>query len=129
MNKQEFGRIGSALSGITSGGGGGGSSFAYTPDQMRDIINDWLDLADDFLLSLGTTEPMVTVEGPGTEFASQSHAGVANTSGQAYRDSLQSDWDYCISQAQKFQDTLHDYIGLEHRSVTEINRSAPRDGF
>lgn len=128
MNEQEFGRIGSALSGITGGAGGGGS-FAYSPDQLRDLANDWLDLADDYERSRRTTVPMAQVEGPGTEFASQSHAGVANTSGQAYRDSLLSDRDYCIAQAQKFQDTLHDYLGLEHRSVTDINRSAPQEGF
>jgi hypothetical protein len=127
VNEQEFGRIGSALSGITSGGRGG--SFAYSPDQIRDLVKEWTDLAKDYEGSLANADLMANVEGPGTEFASQSHASVARESGRAYLESLKNRIEYCYGQAQKSQDALDSYLGQEHRSVRDITGSGPQEGI
>lgn len=125
MNEHDFGRAGSALGDV----GGAGGSFAYSPDQLRDLVKEWTDLATDYQNSLRDAYYLTRVEGPGAELVSRSYASVANASGQAYLDSLQSRIDYCFAQAQKFQDALDDYLGQEHHSVTEITNSGPREGI
>lgn len=109
--------------------GGSGGSFAYTPDQLRDLVKEFVDLAEDYRKSLNNAKLMAQVEGPGTEFASQSHASVANESGRAYLDSLENRIEYFYGQAQKFQDALDSYLGQEHRSVKDITGSAPQEGM
>lgn len=130
--QQAYARIGSALAGITSHTMTGAfttGSFAYTPDQLRDLAKEWTELALDYDRSAPEARRLAKVEGPGTEFASQSHASVVRRTGEAYRRSLEEKRDYCLAQAQKFQNTLDDYLGLERRAISLINNADPQGGI
>ena len=126
LNRQA---VSSVLSSVTTGhtqGSFTNGSFAFDEDTLRSLITDWLNLADKYSEAAQTAHSMSRVRGPGEDFASRSHATVANTSGSAYRSSLDHDQVYCLQQAQAFQDALDTYLGVEHRNVTEINKSGPQ---
>jgi hypothetical protein len=132
-----FRNIGSALTGITAGtataggaigsGLAGGGSFAYTPDQMRNIITKLNALAAGYFSSLNNARYMAMVEGPGLDQVSKSHANVASSSGAAYLQSIENEYRSCRTLAQQFQDTLDSYLGMEDRNTMEINQAGPPD--
>jgi hypothetical protein len=95
-------------------------TFEFDEDTMRQLVSEWLSLAEDYEDSLNRTVTMVQIEGPGLDFASESHAEAANASGSAYLAYLRNNRDYCLQQAQLFQNALHDYLGIEHTNVTQI---------
>jgi hypothetical protein len=97
-------------------------TFAFTEPEMRTIIKNWLDLAYSYDASIMGAHTMTTVVGPGRDFASHQFASVANQSGESYVRYLTSNRDYCLQQAQLFQDTLDTYLGVEHTNVTEMNK-------
>jgi len=97
--------------------------FAFTEPEMRTIVKNWLDLADSYDKSINGSFSMKTVVGPGRDFASHMFAAAANQSGDSYLKYLTNNRDYCLQQAQLFQDTLDTYLGVEHTNVTEINKS------
>ncbi|MGQ0837711.1 hypothetical protein [Actinokineospora sp.] len=99
---------------------GDGGKFDFSPDEIRAIVKDWLDLAESYQTSLSTSRGLATIEGPGQEYASEMHATVANSAGRAYLDSLVEKRAYALSQAQKFQDALHDYLGVDRQNVRKI---------
>src|SRR2546430_11234879 len=120
MNEQASRTIDSALAGITTHTATASittGSFSYTPDQMRTIVNHFLDLAESYRGSLRNAAVMARVEAPGLEYASESHATAARALGEDYKRSIHDSYQYCLAQAQKFQDTLDDYLGLEHHNV------------
>jgi hypothetical protein len=98
-------------------------NFAFSESEMRTIINNWLDLAKSYSDSIDQSHSMRIVVGPGRDFASHMFAAAANQSGEAYRNYLSNNRDYCQQQAQLFQDSLDTYLGVEHTNVTEINKS------
>ncbi|SDC85713.1 hypothetical protein [Actinokineospora iranica] len=114
---------GSGVSDMVGGArpSGDGGKFSFEPDEMRAIVKDWMDLALDYRRSMVDADQMGTVDPPGNEYASQYHAEAASASTQAYLDSLQEKADYCYSQAQKFQDALSDYLGVERENVRGLN--------
>ncbi len=69
------------------------------------------------------------VDGPGLEFASEGHAKAANQSGNAYRAHIDTAFQYCVDQAQKCQNALDDYLGVEHHNVIEIRNAGPQAGI
>jgi hypothetical protein len=103
-----------------------GGSFAYTEPEMRAIITNWLDLADSYQRSLRNAEAMSRIEPPAPDFASQLHAAAANRSGQSYQRYLKHNTDYCLQQAELFQKTLDDYLGVEHTNATDMNNVDPQ---
>jgi hypothetical protein len=132
MEQQPFRAIGSTLADITTHTATAAfttGSFSYTPDQLRNIITKFLDLAASYRDSLINARDMAQVQAPGLEYASESHATAARAMGKAYLQSLEDSWRYCVGQAQKFQDTLHDYLGVERQSVLNINNAGPQDGI
>jgi len=126
-------RISSELGGFFSQGHTEGTittgTFAYDEDTLRSLVTDWLALTDHYRESVRNATSMIRVEGPGRDIASESHAAVANSSGESYVAYLQQNLSYCAEQAQQFQNALDDYVGVEHRNVTEINKSGPRAGI
>jgi hypothetical protein len=102
---------------ITNGG------FAFTEPEIRTVIKNWLDLAYSYGESIDEVYAMTSVEGPGLDFASQSFATEANTSGEALTRYLANNRDYCFEQAQLSQNALDNYLGIEHTNVTEINKT------
>ena len=105
---------------------GTGGSFAFTEADMRAIIKNWLDLAHSYRKSLANARFMTRIQPPAEDFASRWHAAAANRSGESYRRYLEHNRDYCNDQAQLFQNTLDDYLGVEHTNVTEMNKTAPQ---
>src|SRR2546430_202950 len=117
LDEQQFAQIGSALGDIASQATTGPitaatGSFSCTPDQLRDLVTEWKDLADNYNQSVADSNALEQVDGPGNEYASKSLASVASSSGGAYVRSLQEKYQYCLDQAQKLQDTLDDYLGV-----------------
>ncbi len=134
LDERQFAQIGSALGDITNqratpGSSTGGGSFSYTPDQLRDLVTEWMDLAADYKRSMAHVQDLTKVEGPGADYVSDSLASVASSSGGAYVRSLEGKYNYCLDQAQKLQDTLDDYLGMEHHNIAVINNAGPRDGI
>lgn len=111
------------LSEIANSGGSGGS-FAYDESTLRSLISKWLELADHYLGSVNRIS-LGSVEGPGLDFASEALAKSANSSGGAYRKYVVENYWYCIKQAQLLQDTLDDYLGVEHSSVIDFTKASP----
>jgi hypothetical protein len=133
MDSQEHhDRIGTQLSSMfttnTTEGTVGGGSFTYTVSDMRTIKNNWLDLAESYRESLTNADRMTKVEPPAEDMASTFHADAANRSGESYKNYLEHNRDYCLQQAQLFQDATDDYLGVERTNVTEINNSGGRPG-
>lgn len=108
---------GSTTGSITTGG------FSYDQSTLDGLIKEWLALADDYDRSLRDSLRLVTVRGPGLDFASDGVARAANSYGGAYLEYLRSNRGYCFGQAQLCQNALDDYLGVERRNVTEINNS------
>jgi hypothetical protein len=105
-------------------------TFSFDEDTLNSLVTDWLDLATHYEDSINGSAYMAQVEGPGLDFASGAHAKTANASGRSYLDYLQQNQAYCTEQAQQFQNALDDYLGIEHRNVTEINKSGgPQAGI
>lgn len=101
-------------------------SFTYSEDDLQTIINNWLDLAASYRSSIDNANQMARIEPPADDFASALHAAQANRSGESYRDYVAHNRDYCLQQAQLFQDALNDYLGVEHSNADSFDESAPR---
>jgi hypothetical protein len=132
MQERAFRNIGSTLSGIathTATAAITTGTFSYTPEALRDLVTRWTSLAESYQQSRENAQAMTQVKGPGLEYASQAHASVANSSGQAYLLSVEQKWRYCLAQAQKFQNALDDYLGVEHRNIETMDSAGPRDGI
>jgi hypothetical protein len=108
-----------SLTEIVNNGPSQGGGFVYDEATLGTLIQRWLDLADHYARSraqiqLGVAEP------PGLDFASKDHVDAANQSGTAYMTYLGKNFEYCVRQAQLLQNTLDDYLGVEHRNVTDF---------
>jgi hypothetical protein len=110
------------LSEIANSGQGEGGSFAYDEATLRSLVSKWLELADHYRGSLDRIN-LGSVEGPGLDFASEALAKSANKSGAAYTMYITKNYWYCVKQAQLMQDTLDDYLGVEHHSVIDFTRT------
>ncbi len=103
-----------------------GGSFAFTEDQIRAVVKNYLDLADSYDKSINDATAVISVEGPGLDFASGSFAEAARRSGHALVDSFGNARDYCLEQAQLAQNALDDYLGVEHTNVTGFDKHDQR---
>jgi hypothetical protein len=121
-------KIATNLDAVASGTATGGSGhFAYDPDEIREIVKEWGELAEDYRKSRRDSAYLVEVRGPGYDFASSGHAVTANGSGQAYLDSLQKSAEYCDSQSGRYKDVLDRMIGIDTDHAAEVN-NADQDG-
>jgi hypothetical protein len=122
--------IHSELSGFFSHGHTEGTitngRFEYDEATLQGLVTDWMNLATNYDESLQSARGMAAVKGPGKDFASTAQAAAANASGDSYLAYLEQNHNYCTNQAQLFQNALDDYLGIEHRNVTEINKSDKR---
>ncbi|HEX6356732.1 hypothetical protein [Actinophytocola sp.] len=122
MGKLERGAGLRSLSAIANSGSSEAGSFAYDEDTLRSLIKKWLELADHYEGSLKRVN-LGEVKPPGLDFASERHAKAANSSGKAYMAYLAQNYEYSIQQAQLLQNTLDDYLGVEHHSVADFNKT------
>jgi hypothetical protein len=104
-------------------------SFEFDEGAIRGMVTDWNDLAEHYSASLRGSAFMAQVDGPGLDFASEGQAKAANMSGRSYLEYLEQNRDFCLQQAQQFQYALDDYLGVEHKNETEINKSGPQAGI
>jgi hypothetical protein len=117
-----------SLSEIANSDSDGSGSFTYDEATLRSLIGKWLELADHYLGSVNRLS-LGSVEGPGLDFASEALAKSANSSGATYRKYVVENYWYCIKQAQLLQDTLDDYLGVEHRSVIDFTKAGTQAGI
>lgn len=108
---------------------GGAGHFVYGKQQMHAIAQKWEDLAEHFGTSFERSAPMATVEGPGAEYASGSHAADANISGSAYLESLTVSRDYCRGQAAKYRKVLGETVDVDDENNRKLPQpTSPLDG-
>lgn len=135
MSQEYRERIQTQLGGIVGGethGTVGGGQFSFTEEEMRQIIKNWRDLAYSYNNSIGNARRMVQIRTPAEDVASEAFTGEANGSGRSYLTYLEHNRDYCLEQAQLFQDTLDDYLGVEERAIIALDDAAegrPRAGL
>lgn len=126
-----FDRIGDTLGAIGSGaaigatGGVGGGQFAFRPDEIQALVKDWLDLAVSYRESALNAQNLASVSGPAEDSASELHATAASSSGHLYLQSLEEKLHYSIGQAQKCQDALNDYQGVDRQNVSDLLGTEP----
>lgn len=123
-------RIQSQLSGMfgTTEGTVTGGNFSFTEADMTKIRDNWLDLAESYRNSWSNAERMMKIAPPADDMASTFHANAANRSGEAYLNYLKHNRDYCLQQAQLFQDALDDYLGVERTNVTDFTDTGGQQG-
>jgi hypothetical protein len=109
----------------TSPGPSQGGSFTFDEATMQSLVNDWLDLMNEYDDSTRAAEQMARVDPPGLEYASEGVASAARTSADAYMAYLEHNRDYCKAQAQLFQNALDDYRGVERTNVEELSNAGP----
>jgi hypothetical protein len=101
-----------------------GGHFVYDEATLLSLIDQWVELANHYRGSLERTG-LGAVDAPGLDFASEGVAKSANNSGTGYLRYLEQNHDYCIEQARLLRNTLDDYLGAEHRSVTDLEQTQP----
>jgi len=101
---------------ITSGG------FTFDPDTIRQVINNYIDLAKSYAQSMDDAEPMRNVS-PGHEYVTESFAYKANASGASYIAYCQHYAGFYLREAQKCQDALDTYLGVEERTVIDLGNA------
>jgi hypothetical protein len=94
-----------------------GGTFTFDPDTIREVINNYKDLADSYARSVQDAAPMALVTGPADEYVSESFADKANASGASYIAYCDHYAGFYLREAQKCQDALDVYLGVEERTV------------
>lgn len=116
-------KMGSPTAHETTSGG-----FAYDEATLQDLVTKWTGLADRYLASSKRVTPDA-ITPPGLDFASKAQAEASTNANKAYYTYVVKNYWYCIKQAQLLQSTLDDYLGQEHQTVIEINKSGPQAGL
>jgi len=109
-------------------GGGAAGHFAFDPDELRSIIQEWMILVDSYRDDARRAEALTKVQGPGDEGASSSLAAAANRSGSELLKSLQKEREYCDSQIARFQHALNQYLGVDDANAQVIAHQLPDAG-
>lgn len=99
-----------------------GGRFTFDPDQIRQVIQNWKDLADSYARSATDSLIMTRVAPPGNEFVSESFAVKANATGASYIAYCEHNRDICMREAQRYQDALDAYLGVEERTIIELGK-------
>lgn len=110
----------------TANASGGG--FAFDEDTLRDLVTDWLTLADEYDESRMGTRHLFLVVPPGDDFASKSQIGAVNRHSDAYGSYLEHNREFCVRQAQNFHNALSDYQGVERRNILDLRRAGEPEG-
>ncbi|MGQ0838441.1 DUF3558 domain-containing protein [Actinokineospora sp.] len=89
-------------------------------------MTDWLDLADSYAASLDASRYLAQIEGAGLGYASQMHATVANSAGQAYLDSLVEKQEYALTRRRSSRMPCMTILASTGRvSATSTQRANP----
>jgi PE family protein len=106
------GFAGGAARGTSTGGG-----FTFDPETIREVINNYKDLADSYAQSAKDAWSMTQVGPSADEFVSKSFAEKANRSGGSFVEYCRHYAAFYSREAQKCQDALDTYLGVEDRAV------------
>jgi hypothetical protein len=117
--------ISARLGGIASSGFTGPGRFAYSPDQLREIIKEWNDIAESYRVDIQDADVVKSVQPPGQDGPSSFFATVVQNSGDALQQSLTKEQDLCMRQAEKFQAALDTYLGVEHTTKNDFDKQDP----
>ena len=104
-----------------------GGSYAFDPDTIRQVINNYKDLADSYNESKQVAERMAKVAPPGNEFVSEAFAEAANASGKSYIAYCEYYKGFFLGEAQKCQDALDAYLGAEEQTVIDLGKTDDGD--
>ena len=119
---QVVGQLRGIVSGTTEGTISGGK-YSFDPDTIRQIINNWVELAHSYNQSVQDARPMAVIAPPGDEFVSESFADKANASGRSYIAYCEHNRDICLREAQRYQDALNAYLGAEEHAIIELGKT------
>lgn len=97
-----------------------GGGYTFDPDTIKQVIDNWHDLAISYHQSIRDARPMAATAPPGDEFVSESFTVKANASGESYIEYCRSNRDICLREAQRYQDALDSYLGVEERTIIEL---------
>jgi putative methionine-R-sulfoxide reductase with GAF domain len=104
-----------------------GGGFTFDPDTIRQVINNYKDLADSYDESVRDARPMAMLTPSADEFVSESFAAKANASGTSYIAYCQHYAGFYLREAQKCQDALDAYFGVEEHTVVELGNAGNGD--
>jgi hypothetical protein len=100
-----------------------GGSFTFDPDTIRQVINNYKDLADSYDQSVRDADPMAVVGPSADEFVSESFAEKASTSGASYIAYCRHYAGFYLREAQKCQDALDAYLGVEEHTIIQLGNA------
>jgi hypothetical protein len=104
------------------GSAGSTGKFSFSPDEIRSIAEEWIELANEYKLSIKRAEGWKMVQPSASERASVAHALKASVSGTNYVHSLSAKYEYCLRQAVKFTNSLNRYLGTEQITVDDLKK-------
>jgi hypothetical protein len=119
---QIAGQLRGAVTGTTEGAINGGG-YTFDPDTIKQVIKNWVELANSYAQSAAEARPMARIGPPGDEFVSKSFADKANASGESYISYCIHNADICTHEAQRYQDALDAYLGAEERTIIKIGKA------
>lgn len=105
----------------------GGGHYAFQPDELRAVLNQWQGLQNTITSAMSTVtsrtphSPMQLA--PGNETASDSVAGAAHATNAAYQDYLKSMHTYVAGYVDKLSSALNNYLTTEANNEA-LSRSA-----
>ncbi|MFL6121835.1 hypothetical protein [Actinophytocola sp.] len=102
-------------------------TFTFDPDTIRQVIKNYIELADSYDQSTRDAEPMVKVGPSAQEYVSESFASKVNTSGDSYLAYCRHYSAFYLEQAQKCQDALDTYLGVEERTIIGLGQTGVGD--
>ena len=101
----------------------GGAGFKYDVATLRELMNDWNAMANEFKLDRDQANTIARAKGPGLEYASAGNAEKIQGSAQALLATLTAREEYCKAMATKFLTALGKYTNAEDIHTTEVNQT------
>ncbi|SEB29524.1 hypothetical protein SAMN04489727_0176 [Amycolatopsis tolypomycina] len=109
--------------GAPAGAEASGPGFKYDEATLRELMNDWNELANEFQDDQREARTIAVTGGPGLEYASGSNADQICKSGNVLLATLKEREKYCRNMAAKFDAALGKYAASEDAHTTEIKQT------
>jgi hypothetical protein len=101
----------------------GGAGFKYDVATLRELMNDWNAMANEFQDDQTRARYLAQTQGPGLEYASEGNADQIRKSGKALLTTLTEREEYCRAMANKFRTALGKYASTEDSHSTAIKQT------
>lgn len=99
-----------------------GDGFAFDADSLERLAAMWDDLAHRYTEAVRLGRDLVSVEGPGLEYASTNHAERLRASGQALQQALSERARYCEDLRDKFHAAHGRYVNAEDDAEATVTQ-------